>query len=592
MNSTISNDSSPRSIVAYRLLLNLLNRHEKRKLVYVFALMFIGSILEAISLGMVVPVISLLSTPRTEIDNQFVESVFDGVSDNGFVFIVMTIMVIVFTLKTLFLVWKVWYQKGFSNRLAARISSDLYQSYLRQPYEYFLARNTSTLIRNSTSGTTLLDGVIDPLLFLFSEGLVTISLFIFLLYLEPIGTLATLTIFAVGAWSYRKPTARRIAKWGKSDNDYKAKLIQQVNQGFGGIKDVKMLRREKHFVDLFNDYLLKNSSISQKFSFVQSLPRYFLELLTIVCFAVLVSSMVAFGSGLDSVIPVLGLFGVASFRILPATYQIINSIQSINKSKSLLSEISNDLFMSGESFHLSDAEEMEFEVLEIRNLKFSYVESQREALMDVSILINRGEAVGLVGQSGSGKSTLADVLLGFLAPQFGAVLVNGVNIKTSIQRWRTKVGYVPQSIFLTDDTLRRNIAFGLADEQIDEAAVQTALRSAQLEDFVVSLPDGVNTMVGERGVRLSGGQRQRIGIARALYNNPEVLVLDEATSSLDTETEHGVMQAVQALQGDKTVIIVAHRLSTVEYCDRLYRLDAGRIVDEGTFDEVMNRSQS
>ena len=592
MNSTISNDSSPRSIVGYRLLLNLLSRHEKRKLVYVFALMFIGSILEALSLGMVVPVISLLSTPRSEIDSPFVESVFDGVSDNGFVFIVMTIMVIVFTLKTLFLVWKVWYQKGFSNGLAARISSDLYQSYLRQPYEYFLARNSSTLIRNSTSGTTLLDGVIDPLLFLVSEGLVTISLFIFLLYLEPIGTLATLTIFAVGAWSYRKPTARRIAKWGESDNDYKAKLIQQVHQGFGGIKDVKMLRREKYFVDLFHDYLLKSSSISQKFSFVQSLPRYFLELLTIVCFAVLVSSMIAFGSGLKSVIPVLGLFGVASFRILPATYQIINSIQSINKSKSLLSEISNDLSMSGESFHLFDAEEIEFEVLEIRNLKFAYVESQREALMDVSVLINRGEAVGLVGQSGSGKSTLVDVLLGFLAPQFGTVSVNGVNIAGSLQRWRTKVGYVPQSIFLTDDTLRRNIAFGLADEHIDELAVQTALRSAQLEEFVYSLPEGLNTMVGERGVRLSGGQRQRIGIARALYNNPEVLVLDEATSSLDTETEHGVMQAVQALQGDKTVIIVAHRLSTVEYCDRLYRLDAGRIVDEGTFDEVMNRSQS
>ena len=592
MISTISNDLSPRSIVGYRLLLNLLSRHEKRKLVYVFALMFIGSILEALSLGMVVPVISLLSTPRSEIDNQFVKSVFDGVSDNGFVFIVMTIMVIVFTLKTLFLVWKVWYQKGFSNGLAARISSDLYQSYLRQPYEYFLGRNSSTLIRNSTSGTTLLDGVIDPLLFLVSEGLVTISLFIFLIYLEPIGTLATLTIFAVGAWSYRKPTARRIAKWGESDNDYKAKLIQQVHQGFGGIKDVKMLRREKHFVDLFNDYLLKSSSISQKFSFVQSLPRYFLELLTILCFAVLVSSMIAFGSGLKSVIPVLGLFGVASFRILPATYQIINSIQSINKSKSLLSEISNDLSMSGESFHLFDAEEIEFEVLEIRNLKFAYVESQREALMDVSVLINRGEAVGLVGQSGSGKSTLVDVLLGFLAPQFGTVSVNGVNITASLQRWRTKVGYVPQSIFLTDDTLRRNIAFGLADEHIDELAVLTALRSAQLEEFVYSLPEGLNTMVGERGVRLSGGQRQRIGIARALYNNPEVLVLDEATSSLDTETEHGVMQAVQALQGDKTVIIVAHRLSTVEYCDRLYRLDAGRIVDEGTFDEVMNRSQS
>jgi ABC-type multidrug transport system fused ATPase/permease subunit len=206
--------------------------------------------------------------------------------------------------------------------------------------------------------------------------------------------------------------------------------------------------------------------------------------------------------------------------------------------------------------------------------------------------MKRGEAVGLVGQSGSGKSTLVDVLLGFLTPQAGFVVVNGTNIELSLQWWRSKVGYVPQSIFLTDDTLRKNVAFGLPDEEINENAVRSALRLAQLEEFVSSLPEGENTMVGERGVRLSGGQRQRIGIARALYNNPEVLVLDEATSSLDTETEHEVMKAVQALQGDKTVIIVAHRLSTVEYCDRLYRLDAGRIVDEGTFDEVMNRSQS
>jgi ABC-type multidrug transport system fused ATPase/permease subunit len=240
----------------------------------------------------------------------------------------------------------------------------------------------------------------------------------------------------------------------------------------------------------------------------------------------------------------------------------------------------------------SKREDIEFSELEIRDLKFNYAGTQSEALAGVSVSIKRGEAVGLVGQSGSGKSTLVDVLLGFLTPQAGSVLVNGTDIESSLQWWRSRVGYVPQSIFLTDDTLRRNVAFGLPEEEIDENSVRTALRSAQLEEFVSSLPEGENTMVGERGVRLSGGQRQRIGIARALYNNPEVLVLDEATSSLDTETEHGVMQAVQALQGDKTVIIVAHRLSTVEYCDRLYRLDEGRIVDEGTFDEVMNRSQS
>jgi ABC-type multidrug transport system fused ATPase/permease subunit len=213
-------------------------------------------------------------------------------------------------------------------------------------------------------------------------------------------------------------------------------------------------------------------------------------------------------------------------------------------------------------------------------------------LSNINLKIVSGEAVGFVGQSGSGKSTLIDLMLGLLEPQSGSVLINGQEISQVKTAWQKTIGYIPQTIFLMDDSLRRNIAIGIADKEVDEVAIVEALKSAQLEEFVASLPEGLDTVVGERGVRLSGGQRQRIGIARALYHRPSVLVLDEATSSLDTETEHGVMKAVQALQGDKTVIIVAHRLSTVEYCDRLYRLDAGRIVDEGTFGEVMNRSQS
>ena len=241
---------------------------------------------------------------------------------------------------------------------------------------------------------------------------------------------------------------------------------------------------------------------------------------------------------------------------------------------------------------MPNSEILVFNEVNVQQLYFSYQRKINPVLVDVNIRIKRGEAVGFVGQSGSGKSTLIDIMLGLLEPQSGSVLINGQLIEDVKQSWQKTIGYIPQTIFLMDDSLRRNIAIGIADTEIDEVAIHDALKSAQLEDFVASLPDGLDTVVGERGVRLSGGQRQRIGIARALYHRPSVLVLDEATSSLDTETEKGVMQAVQALQGDKTVIIVAHRLSTVEYCDRLYRLDAGRIVDEGTFDEVMNRSQS
>ena len=211
-------------------------------------------------------------------------------------------------------------------------------------------------------------------------------------------------------------------------------------------------------------------------------------------------------------------------------------------------------------------------------------------MQDVSLVVRRGEAVGFVGPSGAGKSTLVDVILGLFAPTSGTVLVDGLDIQDNLRNWQNQIGYVPQTIYLTDDTLRRNVAFGLGDENIDEQAVVDAIRLAQLEEFVTSLPEKLSTVVGERGVRLSGGQRQRIGIARALYHKPSVLVLDEATSSLDTPTEHGVMQAVQDLQGSKTVIIVAHRLSTVEYCDRLYRIEDSRLTEQGTFDEVVKRA--
>jgi ABC-type multidrug transport system fused ATPase/permease subunit len=301
--------------------------------------------------------------------------------------------------------------------------------------------------------------------------------------------------------------------------------------------------------------------------------------------------MVVLGSELSEILPVLGLFGASAFRLLPAVNRMINNFQLINVSRPQVADIFSDLKTS---FKIVDrsVEHSNFKrVISISQVSFSYETASAQALNEVSIDIARGEAVGLVGPSGSGKSTLVDILLGLLEPTSGRVLVDGDDIHDNLRGWQDQIGYVPQSIFLTDDTLRRNVAFGLPKDQIDHDAVKSAIRSAQLEDFIASLPDGLDTIVGERGVRLSGGQRQRIGIARALYNNPDVLVLDEATSSLDTETEHGVMQAVQALQGEKTVIIVAHRLSTVEYCDRLYRLENARIVDEGTFSEVTSRTK-
>ncbi len=263
----------------------------------------------------------------------------------------------------------------------------------------------------------------------------------------------------------------------------------------------------------------------------------------------------------------------------------------MNVSRPVLDDLYSDLAMPiMDTGKRSDHENFS-DKIEVRDISFTYQSAAGPALSNVSLHVNRGEAVGLIGPSGSGKSTLVDVMLGLLAPQSGQILVDDKDIQLNLRDWQDQIGYVPQSIYITDDTLRRNVAFGIPKGEINDELVRAAIKSAQLEEFAASLPTGLETVVGERGVRLSGGQRQRIGIARALYHNPSVLVLDEATSSLDAETEHGVMQAVQVLQGDKTVIIVAHRLSTVEYCDRLYRLEDSRIVDQGSFLEVTGRTK-
>ena len=585
------NGSRSDEVSAYRLVLRLLDAREKRRLFSILFLMFCGAILEVLSLGLVVPIIGLLTEPEKN-KSRFLDSFFGSVSQSDFIVIAMISLLFVFIFKTGFLIWKVWLQRGFSNEITSRISRDLFDVYLHQPFSYHLEHNSSTLIRNAQSSSSLMTGIIDPLLLVISESLVTVGLLFLILWLEPIGSLVTIISFSIFALSFQKVTSAKVRKWGEADNFHKGMLIQHLQQGFGGVKDVKVLRRERFFVREYNSHLESSSKVLRKYETVSTLPRFGLELLTIVGLTLLISVMVLTGRQVSEVMPIIGLFGATAFRLLPAAHQFLASLQSINRNMPILKTLSNDLSLVGND----DLEVVEgidpFEILEMQNLYFGYGSLLSEALSDVSLSIVKGEAVGFVGQSGAGKSTLVDVLLGLLEPRQGSMFINGSGIKSRILWWRSKIGYVPQSIFLTDDTLRKNVAFGLPDEEIDENSVRAAIRSAQLEEFVNSLPEGLNTMVGERGVRLSGGQRQRIGIARALYNNPEVLVLDEATSSLDTETEHGVMQAVQALQGDKTVIIVAHRLSTVEYCDRLYRLDAGRIVDEGTFDEVMNRSQS
>ena len=574
-----------------KLLWDVLQSSERRSLIGVFALILIGTVLETFSVGMMIPVLSVIASDSQGISLGFF-TIEPSVDKSQLIQIAVGLILAVYVLKNVFLAASTWIQRGFLTRVTSRIAARMLEVYIRQPYAFHLRKNSSTLIRNTQDASILVAGGVEPMLTILTEGLIAFALFTVLVVVEPVGTICVIGVLLFATFIFQKFFDQKLQRWGALRQIQKGSIIQTIQQGLGAVKDVQVLGREEWFVNEHRERQTLDANLLRRINTVQAIPRLWLEVMAMAGLAGLVAIMLATGKDIDKIIPTVGLFAVTSFKVLPSINKLVSSKQTLKVSRSTIETIHHDLDLLIATNSPNHNVGFQFENVVVDQLDFEYEQSENLVLSNINIKISSGEAVGFVGQSGSGKSTLIDIMLGLLEPQNGSILINGQTIENVKQSWQKQIGYIPQTIFLMDDSLRRNIAIGIADNEIDELAIVEALKSAQLEEFVASLPEGLDTVVGERGVRLSGGQRQRIGIARALYHRPSVLVLDEATSSLDTETEHGVMQAVQALQGDKTVIIVAHRLSTVEYCDRLYRLDAGRIVDEGTFDEVMNRSQS
>ncbi len=500
----------------------------------------------------------------------------------------MLALVGAFALKALFLAFFAWRQADFVSKVQSNISQRLFEGYMRQPYAFHLQRNSAQLIRNILNHAGGIAGVIQQGLLLVMEILVVLGISVILLVVEPFGAALVVSALGLAGWGFNRFTRGYMLRWGEGQQLHDGLCIQHVQQGLGGVKDVKLLGRESDFFAQYGFHNVGSARINKRRATVQALPRLFLELLAIVGLAALVVIMIGQNRPVEMLLPVVGLFAAAAFRIMPSVNRLLGVFQAMNFSLPVIDTLYSEFQLldaikvpqSGMSLPLNSTLSME-------QVSFQYPSAEALALSKVNILIPRGASIGFVGCSGAGKSTLIDVILGLLAPTSGVVRVDGVDIQTSLRGWQNQIGYVPQFIYLTDDTLRRNIAFGLHADQINEEAVCQAIHAAQLEQFVDELPQGLDTIVGERGIRLSGGQRQRIGIARALYHDPAVLVLDEATSSLDMDTERGVMEAVRALHGDKTILIVAHRFSTVEHCDYLYRLDKGKVAEEGKTSVVL-----
>ena len=575
-------DQHDRHLSTPRIVWRTLTGLEKRRLSVIWALIVIGMVFETFSLGLIVPFIGLLSQDGYKDDLLIFGRYISSIPTERVLVIAMVGLAVIYVLKSAFLYFSANVQRKFIYRASGRLSQEAFETYLTQPYAFHLERNSATLIRNVENARLIIGGGLDPFLVLVTDGLVAFGLFLLLLIVEPIGTLSVLLIFGLSAFVFQLSTRARILEWGSSRKFHAAKVLQHLQQGLGGAKDIKILGREEQFLEDHFDHLTASLDVDRRYVMLQALPRLFFESVAVVGLAVLVVVMVASGDDISAILPTLGLFAATAFRVMPSISRIIASIQTIGYNRAFIRTVYSDLQLE-RGFDVSDAPYLPFvNEISLREVTFAYANTARRALDSVSLEVRRGDAVGIIGASGAGKSTLVDIFLGLLEPSTGSVMIDGRDIRENIRGWQRHIGYVPQSIYLIDESVRMNVAFGIQNDAIDDAAVDRALRAAQLDEFVSTLPDGVNTLVGERGVRLSGGQRQRIGIARALYHDPDVLVLDEATSSLDTNTEQGVMAAVRELLGMKTIIIIAHRLTTVGYCSRVYKMSEGRIISCGS----------
>ena len=575
----------------YRKFRQILIPQERRQLPVLLVLMFVGMAFETLGIGLIIPVLALMTQADLLESHPAIQPWLHMLGEPSQVQLVaggMMALLGLYFLKTGFLVFMLWRQNKFTFSLQAALSSRLFSGYLRQSWSFHLQRNSAQLILNVTNEVNIfINTALQSAMTLLTEGFVLVGIVVLLLVIEPIGAIAVVSTLGLAAWIFQRSIRNYLLSLGQARQHHEGMRIQHLQQGLGGAKDVKLLGRELNFLDEYNRHSEGSANVSRRQKTLTDLPRLWIELLAVGGLAMLVLVMLAKGTALDALLPILGLFAAAAFRIAPSANRILGALQNLRYGLPVINTLYDEIQLLDNTALPQREALLPFQqALTLECVEYRYKNAEYQALQDITLTIQRGTSVGFIGTSGAGKSTLVDVILGLLTPACGSVKVDGVDIQTNLRGWQDQIGYVPQSIFLTDDSLRRNVAFGLSDDLIDDAAVTRAIKAAQLDAFVLSLPQGIHTLVGERGVRLSGGQRQRIGIARALYHDPAVLVLDEATSALDMATEKGVMEAINALHGDKTLLIVAHRLSTVAHCDWVYKMEQGQVVEAGRFENL------
>lgn len=582
-------------------LLYIFDRRDKLQALALFFIMLFGACFEALGIGLIMPFIALINNPEVVKKQSIFKWIYDTFGMDSYQEILIWsagVLILIYVIKNFYLAFLYYVQYTFVFKKQVSLSRRLFDSYLSAPYTFHLNRNSAELLRNVNSEVLwIFHHVVIPVFIITIELMVIMVVLTMLLLVEPVSALVTIVVLGgVGSLFYNL-TRKKIGNLGKIQQYYLEQMIKWVNQGLGAVKEANVLCRESFFVNTYTECSIKYSNATRFIKITSEIPRLFVEVIAVVGILLITIIYLTQGKNLQLILPTFGLFAMAAIRLMPSMNRILYSVTMLRGHIPSLNVVHRDLTLLTNKVYSPAKKEQQGgknitfnQNIELRNVYYQYPEANKPVLKGISLSIQKGQSVAFVGHSGVGKTTVVDIILGLLKPAKGEVLVDGVNIHEALTSWQKKIGYIPQYIYLTDDTICNNIAFGIPEGIIDKKQVWSAIKAAQLEDLVNGLPDKLNTFVGEHGVRLSGGQRQRIGIARALYHNPEVLVMDEATSSLDNETENEITKAIERFSKEKTVIIIAHRLTTVKNCDCLFLMINGQCIDAAPYNELINKS--
>lgn len=564
----------------------IFNTKQKVEIFWLFVIICIGSGLELMGVSVILPIINGIMAPDKMLEEPvyiWIYEKFHMTSVRPLIMLLLVSLIVVYVIKNAFLIYMYNKQYKFIFENQRVLADRMVKCYMSQPYLFHVSKNSAELLRNINEDTGNFFGALQAGIKLLTELMVCLVLGVYLLIKDKTITISVVCLLAIMLWLSVKVYKKNLVRMGARNRFYQMSLNKWVQQSFGGIKEVKILNKEKFFYDKYDEAYRGHAKSEYTYHTLLMVPKPIIETMCI-C-GLLGAIAIKFwwrGADITYFVPILSVFAIAAFRLLPSFNRITEYLGTILYQKSAITSIYEDLKEIDElnaQKREKDKEEKAIQFqnkIEIKDLTFSYPGAEKEVLKDLNLEIRKKSSVAFIGHSGAGKTTLADILMGLLKPAKGDVCVDGVSIFEGLNSWHQIIGYIPQTIYLMDDTIKNNIAFGIEEKEIDPARLKYAVEQAQLAQLIEELEFGLDTKIGEMGVRLSGGQRQRIGIARALYHNPEILVLDEATSALDNETEKAVMDAIETLHGKMTLIIIAHRLSTIKDCDYVYEIGDGK----------------